>query len=73
MNSSRALYPRIVLAVLLCSLVFARTVSAQVGVVEGVYDWIAVWRSPSVIQEGNYLEDAGQYDLAAERMACLVD
>jgi hypothetical protein len=35
--------------------------------------WTGVWRSSSLVKEGRDLEDVGQYDLAAQRMACLVD
>jgi hypothetical protein len=65
--------PRILVTTLCCLLALATSARAEQGYLDSVADWIPLWRSVSVIREGIDLDTAGQYDLAAQRMACLVD
>ena len=64
--------PGILLA-LISLFAFAASAAAEVGSIEGAGEWVPVWRSSSLIKEGQDLVNAGEYDLAAQRMVCLVD
>jgi hypothetical protein len=65
---------RILLAALCCLLALATSASAQEGQLVKMYGLVTipVWRSPSVIDEGFSLLQAGQRELAEQRMACTV-
>lgn len=66
--------PRLGAALMLLGLLaFATPASAQRVWEVSASSWAGVWRSSSLVQEGQDLENLGQYDLAAQRMVCLVD
>jgi hypothetical protein len=65
--------PHIAVATLCFLLALATPASAAQGYLESVADWIPLWRSPSLVKEGTDLLTANQYDLAAQRIVCLVD
>ena len=52
----------------------ATTASADPGVVDAANEWVPVWRSSELVKEGTDLLDPAQrFDLAAQRMVCVVD
>lgn len=57
----------------LVPLALAAPAAAEVGSIEGAGEWVAVWQSQLLTKEGQDLVNAGQYDLAAQRMACVAD
>jgi hypothetical protein len=60
---------------LLCLLALTTSASAEEGQLVKMYDLVTipVWRSPSLIDEGFGLLQAGQRELAVQRMVCTVD
>jgi hypothetical protein len=70
-----AIYARRVTAALCCLLGFATSASAEEGQLVKMYGLVSipVWRSPSLIDEGFGLLQAGQRELAEQRMVCTVD
>jgi hypothetical protein len=67
-------WPCIVFATLCCLLAAATSASAEEGQLVKKYglSMVPVWRSPSVIDEGFSLLQAGQRELAEQRMVCTV-
>jgi hypothetical protein len=64
-----------ILLTLLCLLALATSASAEEGQLVKMYGLVAipVWRSPVLVDEGFSLLQAGQRELAEQRMVCTVD
>jgi hypothetical protein len=72
-RTARVSVSRCLLVAALPGLALVASASADIGTLEGTGEWVAVWQSPFLAKEGQDLVNAGQYDLAAQRMACVVD
>ena len=68
-RTARVTVSRCLLVAALPGLALVASASADIGTLEGTGEWVAVWQSPLLAKEGQDLVNAGQYDLAAQRMA----
>src|SRR6266481_1857278 len=70
-RTARVSVSRCLVVAALPGLALDASASGDIGTLEGDGDWFAVWQSTLLAKQGQDLVNAGQYDLAAQRMACV--